>query len=74
MKYLNYKINSTWAMNGESIKIYVVLGQKPSDYNWERLKYFPTLDKAKEYLRSLNLSPRQRVYGPDGYGITLYPT
>lgn len=71
MNYLNYKIDSTFTINGKLVKMYVVLGQNPSDYNWERLKYFPSLDKAKDYLRTLHLSPSQRVYGPDGYGITL---
>lgn len=72
MKYLAFRIDTSAIKNHKVVSGYFVRGQRNTDYNWPLLGEFDNMDSAKNYIKSVRTNPiRQRVYGPDGYGINI---
>lgn len=72
MKYINFKIDSNTIKENKVVKGIFLRGQKNTDYNWEMIGEFKTIEEAVEYAKSIveNVNT-QRLYGLDGYGIKL---
>lgn len=72
MKYLAFRVDTSAIKNHKVVKGYFVRGQKDTDYNWNLLGEFDSMDSAKHYIKSFRTDPiTQRIYGPDGYEIRL---
>ena len=72
MKYIAFRIDTSAIKNYKTVKGYFVRGQKNTDYNWDMLGEFDCMDGAKRYIKSVLTNPkRQRIYGPDGYGLQI---
>jgi hypothetical protein len=71
-KYVAFRIDTSSIKNHKVVKGYFVRGQRNTDYNWDMLGEFDSMDSAKHYIKSICTDPiTQRIYGPDGYGIRL---
>ena len=72
MKHLNYRIDKQSIKDHKVVNGWFIRGQSPDSYNWECLGEFNSMESAKEFIRSnITDTNRQRVYGPEGYGIAL---
>lgn len=72
MKYLALRVDTSAIKNHKVVKGYFVRGQKDTDYNWELLGEFDSMDSAKHFIKSIRTDfATQRIYGPDGYEIHL---
>lgn len=72
MKYLAFRVDTSAIKNHKVVKGYFVRGQKDTDYNWDMLGEFDSMDSAKRYIKSIRIDPiMQHIYGPDGYEIHL---
>lgn len=72
MKYINFKIDDSTIKENEVVKGIFLKGQKNTDYNWEMIGGFKTIEEAVEYAKSIveNVNT-QRLYGLNGYSIKL---
>lgn len=72
MKYINFKIDNSTIKEHKVVKGIFLKGQKNTDYNWELIGGFETIEEAVEYVKSIveNVNT-QRLYGLSGYGIKL---
>lgn len=72
MKYINFKIDDSTIKENEVVKGIFLKGQKNTDYNWELIGGFKTIEEAVEYVKSIveNVNT-QRLYGLNGYSIKL---
>lgn len=71
MKYLNFRIDSQWIKDHKVVNGFFILGQRPIDYNWDLIHEAGSMEEAKKYIKGIKETDRQRVYGPNGYGINL---
>ena len=72
MKYINFKIDDSIIKENKVVKGIFLNGQKNTDYNWEMIGGFKTIEEAVEYVKSIieNVNT-QRLYGLNGYSIKL---
>ena len=72
MKYINFKIDDSIIKENKVVKGNYQKGQINTDYNWEMIGGFKTIEEAVEYVKSIieNVNT-QRLYGLNGYSIKL---
>lgn len=71
MKYINFRIDTQTIKDHKVVNGWFIRGQRSTDYNWSLIHEAESMEAAKEYIKSIKDNERQRVYGPDGYGIKL---
>lgn len=72
MEHLAFRIDTSSIKDHKVVDGFFVRGQRRSDYNWPLLGEFPSMEAAKDFIRSVRTDPvRQFVYGPGGYAIKL---
>lgn len=72
MKYINFKIDNSTIKENKVVEGIFLRGQKNTNYNWEMIGEFKTIEEAIEYVKSIIENVNiQRLYGFGGYGIKL---